>query len=75
MVLAIVVWIVVAPLLVGFFLWAWWFGLLMAAIAIYTTYDYIRSGGFADEVDRLGRAAGRTFVEGVSKTVGRTDDD
>ena len=73
-VLSAAVWIVLLPLLVGFFLWAWWFGLLMSALAVYTTYDYVRSGGMAGEIDRLGRVAGGTFVDGVSRSVGRSDE-
>ena len=40
----------VGPLVVGFFLWAWWLGLGLLVIVGWTTWDYIRKGDLAGHV-------------------------
>jgi len=44
------IWVLVGPLVVAFFFMSIWFGLILLAVAGWTTYDYIRKGGLADTV-------------------------
>lgn len=73
-VVSIVVWPLIAILIWGFFQWAWWLGVGVAAIAIWSTYDYIRKGGFAtDIVEGLSRE-GRAVGEGATEVFGHDDE-
>jgi hypothetical protein len=51
-----------------------WFGLLMLAIAGWTTYDYIRRGGIAGHVT-TGLSRHGFTAEGTQESFGRPDSD
>jgi len=45
-------WIVAVPLVIGFFVLNFWLGLVLAAVVLFTTWDYIRKGDTAGVADR-----------------------
>ena len=47
---AAAIWIIVGPLVVGFFMINWILGLVLGGIAVWTTWDYIRKGDMAGHV-------------------------
>lgn len=49
-VVSVLVWVFVGPLVVGFLVMSWVFGLILAAVAVWTTWDYIRRGDVAGHV-------------------------
>lgn len=55
------IWLLIGPLVIAFFYMSMWFGLVMLAVAGWTTYDYIRKGGMAgtvvDGMSQEGRVA------------------
>ena len=51
-VLAGLAWIIAVPLVIGFFFLNVWLGLVLAAVVLFTTWDYIRKGDTAGVADR-----------------------
>ncbi|MEN8115249.1 MAG: hypothetical protein ABFS21_12775 [Actinomycetota bacterium] len=68
------IWLVIGPLIIGFLFMSWVFGLLMLAIAAWTTWDYIRRGGMADHVVRGMSQEGR-IADGAVEHYGYEDKD
>ncbi len=50
-VLSVVIWLFLIPLIIGFWLFAWWLGLGMALPSAWFTYDYIKRGDLAGEIE------------------------
>lgn len=70
-VVAALIWVVVAPLVVGFHYLSWVFGVILAAVAIWTTWDYIRKGDMAGHIGEgmskeglIGKAVEDTYFDG-----------
>ena len=66
--LAVAIWIIVGPLIVGFFMINWILGVALGAVAVWTTWDYIRKGDMAGHVGEgmskeglIGKAAEDTW--------------
>jgi hypothetical protein len=60
-------WLVfIGPFTVLFFFWFGWWGLISLALALWFSYDYLKRGGFTEQVDEFvtfeGRAIGK-YVE------------
>ena len=73
-VLAVVAWLFLIPLLIGFWMFAWWLGLGLAALSIWFTYDYIKRGDLASEIEEgLSRGAGM-LGKGATEVMGRDDE-
>ena len=73
-VLSAVIWLVVGPLIVGFFYLAWPLGILLLVLASWTTWDYIRKGGMADHVARGLSQEGRV-ADGAVEHYGHEEKD
>lgn len=72
-ILSVVVWIFLAPLIWGFSQFAWWLGVGVAVLSIWMTYDYIKRGNLASEIEEgLSRGAA-AFGEGASDVLGHDD--
>lgn len=46
-------WVIGAPLLVGLWFWLGWWVLILAAVGVWATIDYLRRGQQSDQVDRF----------------------
>ena len=64
-------WVIVGPLVVGFFVMSWVFGLVVAAVVTWTTWDYIRKGDMAGHIAEgmskeglIGKAVEDTYFGG-----------
>ena len=68
--LSAVIWLVV----VAFFFMSIWFGLVMLAVAGWTTYDYIRRGDIAGHVT-TGMSKHGFTADGAQESFGRPDKD
>ena len=71
MIVAALIWVMVGPLIVGFIMISWIFGLIMAAVAIWTTWDYVRKGDMAGYISEgmsregmIGKAVEDTYFGG-----------
>lgn len=51
-IVAVLAWIVAVPLVIGFFFLNVWLGLVLAAVVLFTTWDYVRKGDTAGVADR-----------------------
>ncbi|MEA2024119.1 MAG: hypothetical protein U9N79_07480 [Actinomycetota bacterium] len=71
--LSAAIWVVVGPLIVAFFFMSLWFGLMMLAVAGWTTYDYIRRGDMAGHV-ASGMSRQGFVADGAEESFGRRDD-
>ena len=61
-------WIVFAgPMVVLFFFWAGWWGLIPLALAVWATYDYLMSGGVFEQIDAMASGEGRVLGEYVEQ--------
>jgi membrane protein implicated in regulation of membrane protease activity len=70
-VIAALVWVILAPLIVGFLYLSWIFGLILAGVAVWTTWDYVRKGDMAGHVSEgmskeglVGKAVEDTYFGG-----------
>ncbi|MEN8235027.1 MAG: hypothetical protein ABFR89_08930 [Actinomycetota bacterium] len=68
------IWLVIGPMIIGFFFIAWPFGLLMLAMAAWTTRDYIRKGDMAGHIAEGMSREGRV-ADGATEAFGREDTD
>ena len=74
-VLSVVIWLFLIPLIIGIWLFAWWLGLGMALLSAWFTYDYIKRGDLAGEIEEgLSRGAGM-LGKGATEALGRDDPD
>ena len=71
--LSVIIWLPLSLMLLGFFLWAWWFGALMTAIAMWLTYDYIRRGDMAGHVERTLSSGAGLFGQGATHVLGHDE--
>jgi hypothetical protein len=69
-IVAAVAWVFVGPLVVGLTILSWFLGIGLAAIAVWTTWDYIRKGDLAGHVAEgmsreglIGKAVEDTYFE------------
>lgn len=46
-------WLIGVPLLVGLWFWLGWWVLILAALGIWASVDYLRRGDQVDQVDRF----------------------
>ena len=46
-------WVIGIPLLVGLWFWLGWWVLVLAAVGVWATIDYLRRGRQLDQVDRF----------------------
>ena len=46
-------WLIGIPLLVGLWFWLGWWVLVLAAVGVWATIDYLRLGQQLDQVDRF----------------------
>ena len=46
-------WVIGIPLLVGLWFWLGWWVLVLAAVGVWATIDYLRRGQQLDQVDRF----------------------
>ena len=72
-VVSVVVWLILGPLLVGFWMFAWWFGAGLAVGSIWLTYDYIRRGDLAGEIEEGLSRTSELFGKGAIEVMGRDD--
>ena len=72
-ILSFVVWLFLIPLLIGFSMFAWWFGAGLAAMLAWFTYDYIRRGDFAGDVEEGLSRGGGLFGKSATEVMGRDD--
>lgn len=70
-IVATLVWVILGPLVVGFLSMSWVFGVILAGIAVWTTWDYIRKGDLADHIGEglskegmIGKAVEDTYFGG-----------
>lgn len=70
---SVVAWLFLVPLLIGFWMFAWWLGAGLAVALAWLTYDYIRRGDFAGEIEE-GISRGSGFLgKGATEVMGRDD--
>ncbi len=62
-------WVVfIGPFTVLFFMWGGlWFGVPALALAVWFSYDYLRRGGFAEDIDDFVSMGGRAVGGYVEK--------
>jgi hypothetical protein len=73
MLVSLAAWIVIAPLCWGFFQFAWWLGVGLALALLWVTYDYIRKGDMAGDIEgKLSRGAGM-FGKGAEEVLEHDD--
>lgn len=68
------IWLLIGPLIVAFFFMSIWFGVLMLAVAGWTTYDYIRKGDMAGHI-ASGLSKEGFVGDGAVEHYGRDDND
>ena len=71
-VVSVFIWLIVGPLCFGMFFWAWPLGIASTAVAIWTTWDYIRKGGMAEHVTE-GMSRESRVADGAIEMFGRED--
>lgn len=65
------VWIVGAFPMVALFFWSWVVGLIVFALALWASYDYLESGGFFETIDWVASGGGRLFGEWAKRRADR----
>lgn len=65
-------WILIGPMVLGFGLIAWWLGLGLFLIAVWTTWDYIRKGDLAGHIGE-GMSKSGLVAQGFEESFGRPD--
>ena len=74
------VWLIVSwvlffgPFTVFFFFWFGWWGLISLALALWFSYDYLKRGGFTEQVDEFVTFEGRNIGRYVERRRNERDD-
>ena len=72
-IVSILAWLIIGPLCWGFGQMAWWLGVGLAVLLLWVTYDYIRKGDMAGNIEEgLSRGAGM-IGKGAEEALGRDE--
>ena len=72
-VVSVVMWMFLGPLVIGFSMLALWLGVGLAVLLIWFTYDYIKRGNLAGEIEEGLSRGGGLFGKGATEVMGRGD--